>query len=90
MQQEVEELKSRLAEENKKQEKERQERAKALEENPEVRELLESMRRDPVFYHRLMLNYQEYKSQQKKGDVTGATQETIRDSSKAEEGKSLV
>jgi transcriptional regulator with XRE-family HTH domain len=35
----------------------------AIEIIPEVRELLDQMEKDPVFYHRLMLNFQEFKQQ---------------------------
>lgn len=61
LEQNLEELKGQLEEERKKQEKAAQERANAIEMNPEVRELLDNMERDPIFYHTLMLNFQEHK-----------------------------
>ena len=88
---EVEGLKSRLAEEYKKQEMARQEGAKVLEMNPEVRELLDYMAQDPVFYHRLMLNFQEFRTQQKKIDATtDVSLDISREPPKAEEGESVV
>jgi len=59
----AEELKHQLDEERNKQEK-------AIETMPEVRELLDYMEQDAVFYHRLMLNFQEFRLKKKEiGDI---------------------
>ncbi len=36
---------------------------------PEVRELLEHMQQDPVFRHRVLLNFYEYKNKTKQEDI---------------------
>jgi len=66
----AEELTHQLDEERKKQEKAAEERAKAIEMRPEVRDLLDYMEQDAVFYHRLMLNFQEFRLKKKEiGDI---------------------
>jgi len=57
----VEELTRQLDEEREKQEKAAEESAKAIEMRPEVRELLDYMEQDALFYYRLMLNFQEFR-----------------------------
>lgn len=66
----AEELKHRLDEANRKQEKADREKAEAIETIPEVRELLDHMARDQVYYHRLMLEFQEYKKREKEAEDT--------------------
>ena len=58
-------LKKQLTEEREKQEKVAEEREKDFDMRPEVRELLVYMEQDQVFYHKLMLNFQEFKNQKK-------------------------
>jgi transcriptional regulator with XRE-family HTH domain len=65
LEQNLEGLKGQLEEERKKQEKAAQARATAIEMNPEVKELLDNLERDPIFYHKLMLNFQEHKLEKK-------------------------
>jgi transcriptional regulator with XRE-family HTH domain len=72
LRQEVEDLKSQLAEEYQKQELLREEQTNSLEMNPEVRELLDYMKKDKVFFHRLMLNFEDFKHRQKEIDLTAA------------------
>ncbi len=70
LEKEVEQLKDRLEAEQKKHEAERKEREAASrdsdsrpEANPEVRELLEVMKRVPMLYHEIMLHFQKFKSE---------------------------
>jgi transcriptional regulator with XRE-family HTH domain len=65
LEQNLEGLQGQLEEERKKQEKAAQAMANAIEMNPEVKELLDNLERDPIFYHKLMLNFQEYKLEKK-------------------------
>jgi chromosome segregation ATPase len=65
LEQNLEGLKGQLEEERKMQEKAAQARANAIEMNPEVRELLDNLEQDPIFYHKLMLNFQEHKLEKK-------------------------
>ena len=59
---EIADLKKQSEEEHK---KIAREKAGALEMIPEVRELLDFMAQDPIFYHRLLLYFQEFKQQKK-------------------------
>jgi transcriptional regulator with XRE-family HTH domain len=65
LEQNLEGVQGQLEEERKKQEKAAQAMANAIEMNPEVKELLDNLERDPIFYHKLMLNFQEYKLEKK-------------------------
>jgi len=66
----VEELTHQLDEERKKQEKAAEERAKTIEMRPEVRELLDYMEQDALFYYRLMINFHEFRLKKREiGDI---------------------
>ncbi len=61
LEQKVTELESQLEVERRERERVAQEKAAAIESNPEVRTLLDYMERVPVFYHELMLYFHKYK-----------------------------
>ena len=69
LEQEVKRLTAELDQESKKREedlKKYQEKTAFLETKPEMKELLEYIEKTPIFYHKLMLFFQEYKMEQTK------------------------